>query len=124
MSRLRVALIVSLLLLVASNAFWVFRFAGDIPLAPTSYGCTETEQYVDLQGEIVRPLAAAFNSSLEHDATRESIISAATDENKWPELLTCVTDSDARVGRGRTGLRFEGDKLVAVSTEFCTQYRP
>ena len=125
MSRFRVSLIVSLLLLVASNALWAIHFALDKqPETPTSYGCTETEQYAELRDKLVRPLAAAFNSSLKPDATRQSIISAATDESRWPEFLTCVIDSDTSFGQVGTRMRFDGDKLVAVSTEFCTQYRP
>ena len=125
MSRLRISLIVSLLLLVASNAIWAVRFARDkSPEAPASYGCTETEQYAELRDKLVRPLAVAFNSSLKPDATRQSIISAVTNESRWPEFLTCVIDSDTSLGQVGTGMRFDGDRLVAVSTEFCTQYRP
>nr|CAP49029.1 putative integron gene cassette protein [uncultured bacterium] len=57
-------------------------------------------------------------------ATRANVLLAATTESKQPELLTCVINSDSSIGQSGTGLRFEGDRLVAVSTELCTQYRP
>ena len=125
MSRLRILLTASLLLLVASNVLWAFRFAREtVPELPTSYGCTETEQYAELREKLIRPLAAAVNASLSPGATRQSTLAAATDASNWPKRLTCVIDSDSRIGQVGLGLRFDGDRLVAVSTEYCEQYRP
>ena len=125
MSRLRIMLTVSLLLLVVSNILWALRLSREeSPVLPTSYGCTETEQYVETREGIVRPLAAAINASLTPGATQQSILAAATDTSIQHEHLTCVVDSDSRIGQVSLGLRFDGDRLVAVSTEVCTQYRP
>jgi len=115
----------SLLLLVTSNVLWALHSTREAtPELPVSYGCTETEQYAEIREEQVRPLAAAVNASLNPGATRHSILAAATDASNWPEFLTCVIDSDSRIGQVGLGLRFDGDRLMAVSTEFCTQYRP
>ena len=119
MSHLRIWLIVAIALLVASNALWAARFLGtDKPEITSSYGCTETEQYQEIREELINPIASAINASLEPDATKQSILAAvASGENR-----ECVISSDFHVGTA--GLRFTGDKLVAVSTMVCTQYPP
>src|SRR5690606_17990822 len=119
MSRLRIALIASLLLLVASNVLWAVRLVREeAPELPRSYGCTEFEQYVELRQELVQPLAAAINSSLKPGATKESILTAATDASIRSESLDCVREADSDIGVRAIGLRFDGDKLIAVSTEY------
>lgn len=100
MSRLRIMLIASLMLLVASNVLWAFRLAGEAaPTLPASYGCTETEQYTEIREQAIRPLAAAINAALAPGATQPSILAAATDTSVQHEHLTCVIESDSRIDR-------------------------
>ena len=119
MSHLRIWLIAAVVLLVISNAMWAARLAGERkPEISPSYGCTETEQYAEIRQELVQPIASAVNASLKSGATKQGILgAAASGENQ-----ECVISSDSHIGS--SGLRFDGDKLVAVSTMLCTQYRP
>ena len=119
MSQLKIWFVASLLLLIVSNAMWAFRLARERgPEVPSSYGCTKTEQYGEIRQELVQPIAAAVNASVMPGATKQSILAAARGMYSSAEILTCVIPSDTSIGP--FGLRFDGDRLVAVSTLTCT----
>ena len=120
MSQLRIGFFALLLLLVASNAMWAFRLSQErTPEMPNSYGCTESEQLSELREELIQPLAAAVNASVKPGANKQSILAAMSDEQFPSDNLTCVTPSDTHLAPG-LGLRFSGDRLVAISTLVCT----
>lgn len=118
MSQLRVWIAVLIALLIGSNAVWAsLMLRKEAPASEKSYGCTETEQYVEILHDVVFPIAAAINASSEPDSSESSIVAAAR-ENGLFANQTCILPTDVRIG-ARFGLRFEGDRLVAVSTVPC-----
>jgi hypothetical protein len=118
MSQLRIWLVVFLLLLVASNAVWAsLMLRKEAPAAVSSYGCTENEQYFEMAQESIFPLASAVQASLKPGASRASIVAAAQAPQSF-STQECTLTTDVRIA-DYLGLRFEGDRLVAVSTVPC-----
>ena len=118
MSYSRIWIGVLLLLLVASNVVWAsLMLQKEAPAPDGSYGCTETEQYLEILQSTVFPIAAAVNVSTDPGASKNDIIAAAQEDTLLANQ-TCVVPSDTPVA-GRFGLRFSNGKLVAVSTTLC-----
>jgi hypothetical protein len=118
MSHSRIWISVLLLALVASNAVWAsLTLRGEAPVIEGSYGCTETEQYLEILQNTVFPIAAAVNVAAKPGMSKSAIV-AATQHDHLFANQTCVISSDTRVA-DRFGLRFENDRLVAVSTTLC-----
>jgi len=120
MSQLRAGFFAVLFLLIASNAMWATHLLSEpAPEAHKSYGCTESEQFSQLREQLIQPIAVAVNASVKSGADKQSILAAISGEQSSSEHLTCVIPSDTRLAPG-LGLRFSGDRLVAISTLVCT----
>ena len=117
MSQSRIAIISLAVLLVASNALWAYPlvFPGT-PESKPEYGCSASEQRVELERQIVWPLTAAIAASAAPGATKQSVVAAA---NKGTYGF-CIRDSDVIIAK-RVALRFDDDgKLVGASTTICS----
>src|SRR5690606_30653842 len=116
MSQSRVVIISLTVLLVASNALWAYPLV--FPRAPDpkpEYGCSPSEHRIELEREIVWPLTAAIAASAAPDATKQSVIAAASKGTYG----FCIQDSDVIIAK-RVALRFDDDgKLVGASTTIC-----
>ena len=116
MSQSRVVIISLTVLLVASNALWAYPLVfPNAPEPKPEYGCSPSEQRVELEREIVWPLTAAIAASAVPGATKQSVVAAA---NKSTYGF-CIRDSDVIIAK-RVALRFDDNgKLVGASTTIC-----
>ena len=120
MSGSRISLITLLLALVVSNAMWAYHVKSPrAPAAAPEYGCSYSEHRQELDREVVAPLTAAIAASAMPNATRESVVAAASGAGlNDSRYHFCMQESDHIVRR--VGLRFNGEGVLdGASTKPC-----
>jgi hypothetical protein len=120
MSRSAIAILSLVMLLVISNGMWAYALS--IPAQPEStreFSCAPDEHRFEIMQRIALPLESAIAASAIPGATKQSVISAASDTNTPVSNRFCVGDPDT-VTVGLVGLRFsENGKLIGASSKIC-----
>jgi len=117
MSKSNIAIIVLAILLLASNGLWAYALSLGKEPSRSPYKCDPSEATAEVYDEAVLPLEAAIAESASPNASRDSIVRAASQSKPGDGLSACEKDL-VRV-RG-IQLKFDGaGKLIGAKAGIC-----